>query len=570
MDIIDSFVVTLGLDPRNYHSESKKFREDLKRSREESRRTARDLQDDAKRSAQYFSSLKNEVIGLVLAIAGARSMGGLIADMVTGAAATGRLALNLGMATEQVSAWEGAVRSMGGTAADAQSALALLNNEFQQRRLTGQLPHAAELAALGIPLNQMTDPNTLLMSLAERSQHMDRQQFVARMQGIGLPDSVINTLVRGRRAVQDLLDEQRRLGVVTDRDARAAIEFERVWANLTTQLRGDLRPALTWLLETGLPFVREHMGEVAAGAAGLGIAIAAMTFEIWAIPAAVAAAGAALVWLNDRFHALDAWRDFFLHVQSLRLEGQLLGIPNDTREHLAQRLALQQQIADIADQRYRLEQNAAGVVPPMPGVTIGPWGPLAPTTGGGTSGPFSAVAPRIRATEGGRAGYDAIVYGIHGPRPTSMSLGDVFRYQIGALRAQTRGHPTRSDPRGIGSTGMGAYQFESQTLRSMAIALFGASWATQPFSAANQDRMAQELYRREGLRPWAIGHGSARVGGARMALQAGSGGGGVHVGQIVVYTPHGTTGAQAEAVARAIPDAVRRRNLVTQANGGLR
>lgn len=568
MDIIDSFVITLGLDPREYKKESAGVRDHFKKLKQDAHSTALSLEADGKRSANYFASLKNEIIGVVLAIAGARSMGGLIADMVTGAAATGRLALNLGMATEQVSAWEGAVRSMGGTAADAQSALALLNNEFQQRRLTGQLPHAAELAALGIPLNQMTDPNTLLMSLAERSQHMDRQQFVARMQGIGLPDSVINTLVRGRRAVQDLLDEQRRLGVVTDRDARAAIEFERVWANLTTQLRGDLRPALTWLLETGLPFVREHMSEVAGGAAVMGVAIAAMTFEIWAIPAAVAAAGAALVWLNDRFHALDAWRDFFLHLRSLRLEGELLGIPADTREHLAQRLALQLQIADIADQRYRLEQNAAGVVPPTPGVTMGPWGPLAPNPGGGgTSGPFASVAPRIRATEGGRAGYDAIVYGIHGPRPTGMSLGDVYNYQRGALRAQTRG---RRGPGDVGSTGMGAYQFESQTLRSMAIALFGASWATQPFSAVNQDRMAQELYRREGLRPWAIGHGAARIGGARMAVQSGSGGGGVHVGQIVVYTPHGTTGAQAEAVARAIPDAVRRRNLVTQANGGLR
>lgn len=573
MDIIDSFVVELGLDPKKYQDESKKFRDDLKRLREDARRTARDTESDAKHATEYFGKLKSEILGVVAAVAGARTLGGLISDMVTGAAATGRLAHNLGIATDQVSAWEGAVRSMGGTAQDAQSALAMLNGEFQTYRLTGSMPHGGDFNALGIPLSTVNDPQALMMALAERSEHMGRPEFVARMQRIGLPDSVINTLARGRDGVRALLEEQRRLGVVTERDAQAAIEFERQWANLTTRLRGDLRPELTWLLEQGLPLLETHAGEAGAAVAGIAVGVAALTANLWLLPAAI---GAVAVAFDRAAHGqLDVlqwvvggtqWAQRQILQGQIFLQEQLLSRTTDP----AARAQTEQRLTEMRARLAQYDAPTAG--PATPGATMGPWGPLAPTAGGGTSGPFSAVAARIRATEGGAAGYNAVVYGIRSPRPpTTMTLGEVYAYQRGALRAQTRGRRGAGD---IGSTGMGAYQFESQTMRAMAVALFGANWQSQQFSAANQDRLAQALYAREGLRPWAIGQrGAARLpgGGARLAARGGAGGGApVTIGSIVVYTPHGTTGAQAEAVARAIPRAVARRNVTTQANTGLR
>lgn len=570
-DIVDAFVVTLGLDPTNYRKETARFRADFKRLREEGHSTALSLESDGKRAANYFASLKNEVIGVVLAIAGARSMGGLIADMVSGAAATGRLAANLGLATEELSAWQQAVRTVGGQASDADMAIRQMVDAYQTYRLTGTTGHDADFQGLGISLSELQNPTQALTEMAAAGERLGRPEFTARLQRVGIPDSVITMLSRGRRGMQELITEQERLGVVTDRDAQAAQAFERDWANLTTQLRNDLRPILTWLIEQGLPFLHDHMGEVTTAAAGLAIGIAAITFEIWAIPAAVAAAGAALAWLGDRFHALDAWRDFMLHLRSLRLEGELLGIPNDTREHMARRLALTQEIADIADQRYRISQNVAGVAPPMPN------GGAAGAAGGtGIRGPFASVAARIRATEGGRAGYNATVYGLLPRTLTAMTLGQVNAFQPSLTRA-SRGRRGAHDP---GSSGAGAYQFERATLASVAQQVFGAGWRDQMFSPANQDRLAEALYNQQGLRPWAIGGverrfragAAARMGGASAAARAGGGSGAapVHIGSIVVYTPHGTTGAQAEAVAREIPRAVARRNVATQANTGLR
>lgn len=578
-DIIDSFVVELGLDPTKYKDGIKKFRDDLKNTRDETRRQTREMESDARRAQESFSNLKSELIGLFLVAAGANSLGNLIGDMIHGAAVTGRFANNIGTATEEVSAFEGAVRSMGGSAEDARAALAALNSEYTSYSLTGRATHDADLAAMGISAHDLSSPMGLASALAERSQHMSRREFAARMQRIGMPESVINTLARGRQGLHDLIEEQYRLGVVTERDSRIAQQFERDWANLTTQLRGELRPELSWLVGNALPWLEAH-GPLVANIMGVGLAgsFGLMTVALvrMAGPLGVVLAGLTGLyelfgteqgqsWINsflERFGyhlgpgTPEGWTpahvpptDIYGRFQLLRLQSELMNLPN-TPENAARRTEVQREIAQI---------NNGGWAPDASGGSSG-------GTNAGLNPWHSAVAARVRATEGGHAGYDAVVYGIHSPRPpTSMTLGDVFNYQRGALRAQTRGRRGAGD---IGSTGMGAYQFESLTLRTAAQRVFGAGWQNHQFTPETQNRLFEAIYATEGLSPWAIGHHRMPGAGARMAAQRG-GGGNVSVGSIVVYTPPGTARSQADAVAREIPHAIRRRGVVTQANNGL-
>lgn len=120
-------------------------------------------------------------------------------------------------------------------------------------------------------------------------------------------------------------------------------------------------------------------------------------------------------------------------------------------------------------------------------------------------GDFNTVRPRIIATEGPASlgGYNALAYnlpggrnaaGVSSPRPlTEMTMGQVYDFQRGPMRAQTRNFRHPGD---IGSTGVGAYQFESQTLRENAQLTFGNNWRNQPFTSENQDRVAETLYNR--------------------------------------------------------------------------
>lgn len=122
--------------------------------------------------------------------------------------------------------------------------------------------------------------------------------------------------------------------------------------------------------------------------------------------------------------------------------------------------------------------------------------------------PFSDVRARIIASEAPASlgGYNAIAfntpgggnrYGVEAPQPlTTMTMGQILDFQRNVMRPRTRGHLTASDPRGIGSTGVGAYQFESRTLEENARLAFGPNWRDVLFSPGNQDRVAETLYNR--------------------------------------------------------------------------
>lgn len=595
-DIIEAFVVSIGLDPTNHKKQIADFKSDLKGAREEAHSTALSVESDNKRMIESFSRLRNEIVGLALVAAGANSVRGLLGDMVHGAAETGRLATNLGMATEQVSAWEGAVRSMGGTAQDAQTALRQFNTEYQTYLLTGHTAHDQDYAALGIGPNDLRSPMSLISALAGRSEQMDRTQFVARAERLGIPDSVINTLARGRRGVQDLIEEQYRLGVVTRADAQAAIEFERQWANLTTQLRSELRPVLTWLVEQALPWIEQHGPEVArilgVGIAG-SIGLMALALVRAAGPLGIVIAGlTAIISLWDR--AGSGFRIWYVGQQiatqraALRSVGELDRdangnpvISDANRERAARRAEILQNIADLEADRLGQVRQFHGATAPTAGGTRWQRGmDYGPGGGGGVAAgnyqsirswflrnglpehQASAMAGHIMAESGGRLNNNNHTGGGNGAR-------GIYQW---------RGQRQRNFQRIIGRPIDGSSMDDQ--LRFIMWELRGGDPGGPSVlrSRTTEEALSNAIYRygRPDARGAAQDFRFARQyiagGGARLAQRGGgaTGGGSVSVGTIVVNVPHGTPQAQAERVAREVPRAVARRGVVTQANSGLK
>lgn len=120
--------------------------------------------------------------------------------------------------------------------------------------------------------------------------------------------------------------------------------------------------------------------------------------------------------------------------------------------------------------------------------------------------PFSQVKGMIIGREGPAAlgGYNALAYNTANgrnaagvpqpPKPlTSMTIKEVLDFQRGPMRAATKGYRGAND---VGSTGAGAYQFESNTLAENARLTFGDAWMNAPFTPENQDRIAETLYNR--------------------------------------------------------------------------
>jgi hypothetical protein len=160
-----------------------------------------------------------------------------------------------------------------------------------------------------------------------------------------------------------------------------------------------------------------------------------------------------------------------------------------------------QQIMQGAESGPTQQTEQVGVAPPPAG-----------TSGSFANIPFAQVKQRIVGREGPAAlgGYSALAYNTpdgrnaagvpQPPKPlTSMTIKEVLDFQRGPMRAATKGYRNRTgqwtkpDP---GSTGVGAYQFESRTLAENAKLALGEAWMNAPFTPQNQDRIAETLYNR--------------------------------------------------------------------------
>ena len=305
MDVVDAFVVTLGLDPRNYQREIKNYRDDRKRLAEEDAKYNRASEDAQKRMVQGVRTLRNETAGFLFMLAGANGVKDFAANILTGDAATGRLARNLGLATEQVSAWEGAIKRVGGSATDIQGALRSMSSAFQNLQLMGTTGHDADFQGLGVNARDLQNPENALLKISEASGRMGRPEFNARLSRLGFDQNTINLLAKGRVEVTRLLEEQRRLGVATEKDAQAAQEFEAAWAKITTSIQGAARPWIESLAGSvaNLTSNTEQVkvfGDIAVGAiAAIGIAAAASYGPIILLAGAIAGVLRLRQLLND-------------------------------------------------------------------------------------------------------------------------------------------------------------------------------------------------------------------------------------------------------------------------------
>ena len=251
-EIVEAFVATLGLDPTEYNTEIKKYREDRKRLSEEEQKQNRVSQDGQSRTVAGLRQLRNETAGFLLMLAGATSVVGFAKDMLTADAATGRFAKNVGMSTERVSVWENAIKRAGGTAQEAQQAIATLFNIYQNRKLFGDASKSGALAFFGLNEADLKDPEAALLRIAEVLKKMPREDVEAQLATLGLSGSIVGLLAGDRGELTKLLASVEAAGVANDESAEAAMSLEEEMAKIAQTIQGAARPAITELTKAFL------------------------------------------------------------------------------------------------------------------------------------------------------------------------------------------------------------------------------------------------------------------------------------------------------------------------------
>jgi hypothetical protein len=271
--VVDSLIVTLGLDPSNFNKGSKEAARAFLNTREEFRRTGKEVESSAKNADVFLSKLQSRALAMFAVFAGGKGLKDFGDYLNQTNTSVGRAAALYGTTTEKLSSWMGLVQATGGDARGAAASIGSLNNELQQMGLTGDSRILPYLRALGVSIQgtngQIADATEMLPRLANALGAIhDKARATAIGRGLGLSDDLIFVLSQGPAALKRYEDDQRRWGLITERQTRLSMELTYATAGTTKsfeslgrQVMENLDPSLIKLQNrfTDLfVFAREH------------------------------------------------------------------------------------------------------------------------------------------------------------------------------------------------------------------------------------------------------------------------------------------------------------------------
>ena len=140
MNVVDSLVVTLGLDPSNFTKGQKQAAEALLKTQNQASRTAKEMQADGAKAAEFFGAIKTEFLGLIGVLLGSKGIEAFVRDQTKSLADLGREAKNIGVSIPVLAAFRNAVELNGGSAEAATASFRSLTDQMEHLKVYGNSP----------------------------------------------------------------------------------------------------------------------------------------------------------------------------------------------------------------------------------------------------------------------------------------------------------------------------------------------------------------------------------------------------------------------------------------------
>lgn len=177
-----------------------------------------------------------------------------------------------GESVQNLNAWQQAVMRNGGTAEQFNQTLLGLRKNIQNIAIANEGGGMGALYALGVNAyganGHLKSTTDLLLDLAGKFKGMDlnRAQFLGNR--LGIDQATLLTLTQGRDKVQELINREKMLGVITQQQANLAREYKntqldlnQAWTNIKFNVISAILPALekvTNWLTTALLWMRQN------------------------------------------------------------------------------------------------------------------------------------------------------------------------------------------------------------------------------------------------------------------------------------------------------------------------
>lgn len=239
--VIDALLVTLGLDTSQFRKGQQEVSDDLKKQREDAKNTAKEMAEQGKKAASFFSSIKTELLALTGVTVTAGGLMSFVKSTTSGLMDLSIQSKALGLSARELDGWSKSAEAAGSSAEKISASLQGFQGAIQGARvgdysssifgglaqlnaLTGQNfdvwgQDASSLAKISLDaLRKISDPN--LRRQVGLSLGFDDATLQRNQEGKFLPD----------------VDRLTKSSGITDASTKGAKEFTAAWAELGQNL----------------------------------------------------------------------------------------------------------------------------------------------------------------------------------------------------------------------------------------------------------------------------------------------------------------------------------------------
>jgi|WetSurMetagenome_2_1015567.scaffolds.fasta_scaffold02788_9 hypothetical protein len=250
--VLDSFVLELGIDTTKFSKGQRDALDQMNKFEQEALRTGKSIEGQGTKVLDLFGEIRKFALLGIGAIAGGMAAKEFLGFVTNLDASTGRLAKTMNVSASELSAWQGAIKQVGGSAESANAALGGLSGEMMNFVMTGQSSILPVLSRLGVSLydqnHNLKTAGQLWLDLSDAVKGMDPRQAAAFLQMIpGANQDMINFALLGRKAMEQYISSSREAGVTTRESAEEAQKYQKQLELLEQSATSLGRTLVTWL-----------------------------------------------------------------------------------------------------------------------------------------------------------------------------------------------------------------------------------------------------------------------------------------------------------------------------------
>ena len=230
--IIDSLIVTLGLDSKDVDAKAPGVRSklaDIEKAAGKTETGVKGIGKASKNTAGELTNLTAKMGSFLALVGGTVAVRAFLKDTIDTNTQLYFLSRNLEMSTQRLFAWGAASQELGGNKGTIQNFMRTIA-EMPGELLIGRMPQLLPLfSRLGI--NFLEPVDQIMVDFSKRFAGMDRKVAFSFGMASGIPEDVMNLLLQGPGAVQSAANRTARFAP-SGAEAASAAELKRRFTDL--------------------------------------------------------------------------------------------------------------------------------------------------------------------------------------------------------------------------------------------------------------------------------------------------------------------------------------------------